>query len=374
MRWSFHIARIAGIDVRVHATFFLLLAFYGFLFYGQGGLGAAVQGVVFICLVFLCVLLHEFGHALAARRYGIRTPDITLLPIGGLARLERMPDKPSEELVVAIAGPLVNVVIATLLFPFVRAGFNPQVLEKFGPNLLEMIFVANITLVLFNLVPAFPMDGGRVLRALLAMRMDYVRATNIAANIGQALAFAGGLAGLLGGKPLLAMVALFVFFGAQSEAAHAQMRSVSNGLRVRDAMITHFEALPHNSTLHAACEAVLTSSQHDFPVVNSSGSVCGVLTRDDLIAALRHTGADTPVAEIMRTNVPQVHEMMFFDRAFRLMQEAETPALPVVDSTGRLVGIFTSENVGEFMMIHSALASGSPRNAVRPPPLPTRAI
>src|SRR6187455_2978970 len=139
MRWSFHIARIAGIDVKIHVTFFLLLAFYGLNFYGQGGPPAAIQGVILIALIFFCVLLHEFGHALAARRYGIHTPDITLLPIGGVARLERMPDKPSEELVVAVAGPLVNVVIAGILAPFalpqIWHALHPSVLEEVEPSL-----------------------------------------------------------------------------------------------------------------------------------------------------------------------------------------------------------------------------------------------
>ena len=367
MRWSFHIARIAGIDVKVHATFFLLLAFYGFLFFGQGGPAAAIQGIIFICLVFLCVLLHEFGHALAARRYGIHTPDITLLPIGGLARLERMPDKPSEELVVAVCGPLVNVVIAAVLLPF--AHFNLDALEHYGPSLVQKVFVTNVGLVLFNLIPAFPMDGGRVLRALLAMRMDYVRATNIAATLGQVLAGVGGLMALHFNAPVLVLIAIFVFFGAQSEASHAQMRAVSNGLQVRDAMITRFEALPHNATLHAACEAVLHTSQADFPIVNGAGAVCGVLTRDDLIGALRKSGADTPVAEIMRTDVPSIHETMLLDRAFQVMQEGGTPALPVLNRAGELVGLFTPENVGELMMIQSALAS-SARSTVQPPPLP----
>jgi stage IV sporulation protein FB len=371
MRWSLHLARIAGIDVKIHFTFFLLLAFYGFLFAGQGGLPAAVHGVVFISLVFFCVLLHEFGHAFAARRYGIHTPDITLLPIGGVARLERMPEKPSEELVVAVAGPLVNVAICAALFPFVRDQFHPGMLERFEPNLLTKLFGANIMLVLFNLIPAFPMDGGRVFRALLAMRMDYARATSIAAAIGQGIACFGGLFALLHGMALLALVAVFIFFAAQNEAAHAQMRAVSTGLRVRDAMITRFEALPLSATLHHAVEAVLNTAQHDFPVTDAAGGVCGVLTRDDLIVALRKTGADTPVAEVMRTNVPVIHDSMFFDRAFALMQQAETPALPVIDFAGRLCGLFTPENVGELMMIQGAMRRG-PQGPVVPPPLPTR--
>jgi stage IV sporulation protein FB len=376
MRWSFHIARIAGIDVKVHVTFFLLLAFYGLSFYGQGGVRGAIQGVLLISLIFFCVLLHEFGHAVAARRYGIHTPDITLLPIGGVARLERMPDKPSEELVVAVAGPLVNVVIAAILGPFalpeIWHALHPSVLERFEPSLVSQLFVANVMLIAFNLIPAFPMDGGRILRSLLAMRMDYARATGIAATIGQGLAFIGGLYGLLHGPPLLALVALFVFFGAQSEAAHAQMRSVSNGLRVRDAMVLRFEALPRHATLNSAVEALLHTSQHDFPIVDDEGAVCGVLTQDDLIVALRKTGGDTPVAEVMRTGLPSLSEGMYFDRAFATMQQADCPALPVVDHFGRLVGMFTRENIGELMMIQTAMAGSAQAARRTPPPLPIR--
>jgi len=249
---------------------------------------------------------------------------------------------------------------------------HPSVLERYEPSLVSQLFGTNIALILFNLIPAFPMDGGRVLRSLLAMRMDYARATNIAATIGQVLAFCGGLYGLLHVpvQPLLVLVAIFVYFGAQSEAAHAQMRSVSNGLRVRDAMVTRFEALPRNATLHAAVEAVLHTSQHDFPIVDEAGAVCGVLTSDDLIVALRKSGADTPVAEVMRTGLASVSESMFFDRAFALMQEIDSPALPVVDHSGRLVGLFTRENVGELMMIQSAMAGSAQLARRTPPPLP----
>jgi Zn-dependent protease/predicted transcriptional regulator len=313
---------------------------------------------------------------MAARRYGIHTPDITLLPIGGVARLERMPDKPSEELVVAIAGPLVNVVIAAALsffaLPEIVQAIHPSVLERFEPSLVAHLFAANLMLIFFNLIPAFPMDGGRILRSLLAMRMDYGRATSIAASIGQSIAFVGGLYGLLQGRPLLALVALFIFFGAQSEAAQAQMRTISTGLRVRDAMVTRFEALPRNATLHSAVEAVLNTSQHDFPIVDEAGSVCGVLTRDDLIVALRKTGADTAVAGVMRTGLPLVPETMLFDRALALMQQADTPVLPVINQLGRLVGLFTPENVGELLLIQSAIKRSPSSPGQMPPPLPIR--
>ena len=381
MPWSFKIARIAGIEVRVHATFFLLLAFLGSAYARNGGAPAAIAGVFFTCLVFGCVLLHEFGHALAARRYGIRTPDITLLPIGGVARLDRMPDRPSQEIVVAIAGPLVNVVIAALLWIYlaVSGGLHAMdSLDHFAASMPMRLLVVNVGLVLFNMIPAFPMDGGRVLRAVLAMRMDYARATHIAASIGQACAFAFGLWALTRNSinPLYVLVAVFIYFGAASEASLAEMKSLSAGLRVQAAMVTHFRALTLDATLDQAVETLLSTSQHEFPVVDTEGKVHGVLTRDDLIVALRKCGPDGLARDAMRVNIPCVHPTMAFDRAFAIMQESDCPALPVLDTNGKLVGLFTPENVGELMMVHSALASSrkSPRapGGPLPPPLPVR--
>jgi Zn-dependent protease/CBS domain-containing protein len=374
MRWSFKVAHVAGIEVRVHVTFLLLLAFIGFAGYATGGPLAAFQGALFICLVFLCVLLHEFGHALAARRYGIRTPDITLLPIGGLARLERMPDKPQEEIVVAIAGPLVNVVIALLLLPFTFGeAFHPGGIGSGHASLLATIRDANLMLVLFNLIPAFPMDGGRVFRALLAMRMPYARATGVAATIGQGIAVVGGLYALLSNQPMLVLIAVFIFAGAQSEASLAQLKGLSASLRVQAATVTSFKSLPLGATLNDAIEALLSSSQHDFPVIGPAGEVRGLLTRDDLLVALRKTGADTPVSEVMRVDVPSLHHSMLFDRALIVLQDSGCPALPVTDSAGRLIGLFTPENVSELFLVRSALENAPTRPAGRqavPPPLP----
>lgn len=361
MRWSLHIARIAGIDVKIHVTFFLLLAWIGYIYYREGGMVAAFDGLVFILLIFLCVVLHEFGHALAARRYGIKTHDITLLPIGGLARLERMPDKPREEVVVALAGPAVNVVIAAALSIVIglTSGVpDPQMMQETGVPLILRLFTVNIWLVLFNMIPAFPMDGGRVLRALLAMRMNYARATQVAASIGQGIAFIFFIIGLWW-NPLLLLIAVFVYFGASSEMAFAQMKSVSRDLRVAAAMVTQFQSLPLNATLNEAVEALLRTSQHEFPVTDSLGKVHGILTRDDMIAALRRSGAQTPVAEVMRVDIPTVPQTMLFDRAYAVMQECRCPALPVLNSAGRLVGLFTPENVGEMIMVQSALGARS---------------
>ncbi len=363
MKWSFRIATFGGTEVRVHVTFLLLLAFYGFLFHNMGGVPAMVQGLVFILLLFLCVLLHEFGHALAARAYGIRTPDITLLPIGGLARLERMPEKPSQELVVALAGPAVNVAIALGLALVIGPDLlriDPADLGRIEGNLVLSLLSVNIFLVLFNLLPAFPMDGGRVLRALLATKLSYARATEIAATVGQAMALIFGFVGFFQGMPMLILIAFFVWMGASQEVAFTNMRSASSGLPVETAMVRDFTTLDDRDTLNEAVEALLRTSQQEFPIIPfGGGSVLGILTRHDLIRALRATGASTPVVDVMRRNIPTVQMHSPFDDAFRIMRECDCPALPVVDSYGRLVGLITPENVGELMMVHSAVGGGT---------------
>jgi Zn-dependent protease/CBS domain-containing protein len=359
MRWSFHIARIAGIDVKLHGTFLLLLAWIGFVFYRQGGSAAAIEGILFVLLIFVCVVLHEFGHAAAARRYGIKTHDITLLPIGGLARLERMPDKPGEEVIVALAGPAVNIVIAAVLWILIglSGGLpDPELMEHTGISLATRLFTVNVWLVLFNMIPAFPMDGGRVLRAVLAMRMNYARATQVAATVGQGIALIFFIVGLWSNLMLL-LIAIFIYFGASSEVAFAQMKTISKDLRVAAAMVTQFQTLPLRATLNDAIEALLRTSQHEFPITDELGKVRGVLTRDDMIAALRKSGPETPVTEVMRADIPSVPQSMLIDRAYALMQECRCPALPVLDTSERLVGLFTPENVGEMIMVQSALGA-----------------
>jgi Zn-dependent protease/predicted transcriptional regulator len=370
MRWSIKVARIAGTDVRIHITFLLFLAWIGFSYYRMGGAAAAVPGVLFVLALFGCVLLHEFGHALAARSFGISTPDITLLPIGGVARLQRMPDKPWQELIVAIAGPLVNVVIAAVLILFLGhppSLANIEQVESPGVAMLSKLASVNVMLVLFNLIPAFPMDGGRVLRSLLAMTLPYGRATQIAAWIGQALAFVFGFLGLFS-NPLLVFIALFIFLGAQQEAAMVQMKDLSMNLTVSEAMVTHLVRLPPDATLEDAVEALLRTSQHEFPVVDADDRVLGVLTRDGLIGALKHKGSTTVVSEVMQRDLPVVRADEPFDKAFHLMQQSAFPALPVVDRLGRLLGLITPENVGELMMVSTLLPkAGRPAWRGAPP-------
>jgi Zn-dependent protease/CBS domain-containing protein len=359
MRWQWKLGTFAGIDVFVHATFLLLIGWIGYSHWLQyGTIAKVVEGILFILALFLSVVLHEYGHALTARRYGIKTRDITLYPIGGVARLERMPDKPIEELWVALMGPAVNVVIAAVLFVFLylSGGLGSLTdLTVASGSFLTRLMVVNISLVIFNLLPAFPMDGGRVLRALLAMRMDYVRATQIAANIGQGMAFLFGLAGLFG-NPFLLFIAFFVWIGASQEASMVQMRNSISGIPVTRAMLTDFKTLSARDTLSQVVGLLLAGSQHDFPVLDANGDVIGVLERDAFIRALSEKGQSVPVVEVMRSNVPSVDSHEMVEAVLMRLQESGAKTLPVMHG-GRFVGLVNSENITEFLMIRSALSA-----------------
>jgi Zn-dependent protease/CBS domain-containing protein len=324
--------------------------------------------VVFIVLLFVCVVLHEFGHVFAARAYGIRTSDVTLLPIGGVASLERMPEKPSQEIVVALAGPAVNLVIAVALAFALGASLDLSQmaqLEEAKTSLAGRIAAANVALCVFNLIPAFPMDGGRVLRALLAIPMGYTRATRVAATIGQGLAFVFALLGLLG-NPLLILIAVFIFLAASGEAGYVQAREYTRGYLASHAMITSYRTLSPSSVADDAAALLLRTTQQEFPVVDGAGTLRGVLTRDALIAALQKTGGTTPVLDIMDRDVPTVPENACLDNVFQRLQRSPGRLVGVIDPAGRLVGYITAENLSELILIQSSRASGPSAPAARP--------
>ncbi len=356
MSWSITIARIAGTEIRIHLTFLILLAWIGLAEYFSGGTAAAVDGVVFIIAIFACVVLHELGHALAARRYGIATPDITLLPIGGLARLSRIPEKPAEEIVIAIAGPLVNVAIAAILLVLGAHLDLATVadIQKSAPGFLTRLAAVNVWLVLFNLIPAFPMDGGRVLRALLAFRLGRRKATDIAARIGQGLAFAFGFWGLMSGNVFLVFIAIFVYLAAAGEAGDVDMREAARRVPVERVMVRRFETLGPNATVDDAAEALLRTTQHEFPVVDGGGHLRGFLSRNAMIAALKASGPETPVIDVMTRDVPAVKVGQPLEMATRLMQEKQASEVAVTDQDEKLVGYVSRENLAEFMMIENA--------------------
>jgi len=354
MGWSFSIGRLFGSELRVHVTFFLLLAWIGYVAYADGGWPAALENVVFVLALFACVVAHEFGHALTARRYGIKTPDITLLPIGGLARLERMPEKPAHEILVAIAGPMVNVAIwAILMLAGAEMTFDiAGEMDLSGPGFFGRLAFVNLFLALFNLIPAFPMDGGRVFRALLSLVTDRVKATRMAAMAGQIVAFLFGFAGLSTGNPMLILIAVFVFVAANAESQDVAMRAVARQLVARDATITSFESLTPEDTLQAATSALVHTTQHEFPVIATDGTFLGFVTRNALFAALAQEGPRSrPVSEIMDTKIPHLTLNARLEKVLDVLYKG-APAVAVTDSKGNMVGYITRENVGELMVIN----------------------
>ncbi|TIP91911.1 MAG: site-2 protease family protein [Mesorhizobium sp.] len=358
MGWSLNLGTIAGTTVRVHFTFLLLLVWIWLTHYQIGGTPAAWEGVAFIIAVFACVVLHEFGHIAAARYFDISTPDITLFPIGGVARLERMPEEPGQEFVIAVAGPLVNVAIAALIFALLggSAGVEQMAgIEDPRMNFLARLAGVNVFLVLFNMIPAFPMDGGRILRAALASRLSWSRATQIAATIGQGLAFVFGFVGLFY-NPLLIFIGIFVYLAAAAEAQNAQIREVATSVLVGDVMITEFARLERSATLDEAIEMLLATTQHDFPVTDSAGRLEGLVTRNDMIRTLKEKGPAEPVVSAMRNDIPKIHYRKSLEESLRLMQQADVPAIAVVDNSDRLVGLMTHETIGEMLMVRSAVS------------------
>ena len=338
--------RLFGVPIRLHFTFLLLLVFL--IFIGIGGKQSGVTTAVYILALFASVLLHEIGHALVARAYGVRTLEIVMYPIGGVSRLEVQP-KPQQEPLIALAGPAVNLIIGVVLLA-TQHDFLP--LEKLtvptDANLIERIGVGNVLLGLFNLLPAYPMDGGRILRSLLALRKSADDATQIAARVSRFLAVAMGLFGLLSSNFLLVFVALFVYLGAVQESAAARGHSLTAGYPVRAAMITDFRTLSHGNTLRQAGDLLLSASQQDFPVMHGD-EVIGLLTRSALLRAMLSDGPDSYVAAAMDRNFVRIPQEM--DLATALPQLSTAGAVALVMNGDHLVGMLTAENLYEFILL-----------------------
>jgi Zn-dependent protease/CBS domain-containing protein len=355
MRWSVTIGAFGGTAVKIHITFILFLAWIAFSAWSRGGPAAALDSTVFIVLLFACVVLHEFGHITAARRYGIRTSEVTLLPIGGVASLQRLPSDPAQELVVAFAGPAVNLVIGLVLLAVVGSVHPDELTQIDDPNLslAGRLAIANLFLAVFNLIPAFPMDGGRVLHALVAMRVGGPRATEIAARIGQALAFGLGFLGLFG-NPLLLFIAIFVYIAAAAEAQMSAAQEALKGVSVGEAMETRFTPVSIDASLSQAVDALLATAQHEFPVVDAFGKPVGLLTREDILNAVRQHGGEEPASAFMRSGVESVRPATPVQSVFERLQGQGAAALYVTDADGRIVGLLTREALGEVVMIRAA--------------------
>jgi Zn-dependent protease/predicted transcriptional regulator len=355
VKWAARIGRFAGIDLYIHATFPLLFVWFGFVYWAETGtIGGVLIGLALIASLFLCVVLHEYGHALTARRYGIGTRNITLLPIGGVALLEKMPQEPKQEIVVALMGPAVNVVIAAALFLVLSVTGGPGSLLELSlvpQSFLLNILYANIFLALFNMIPAFPMDGGRVLRAVLSLRTDRVRATRLAANVGQVLAIGFGVLGLFG-NPFLILIAVFIWVGAGAEANAAEIESNLHRQPVRRAMITDFQTLAPDEPLARAIDLTLAGTQKDFPVVRG-GAVIGMLTQGDILRGLRDRGAGGLVTEVMRP-AATADISATLSHLLENLQQKDVRLICILRS-GALVGLVDLENITEFLRIQAAL-------------------
>jgi Zn-dependent protease/predicted transcriptional regulator len=368
---SLSLFRFRGIEVKVHWSFILALAYGAFMYRGSpaGPLLGALYGVLVIALLFVCVTLHEFGHALVAQHFHVKVSNITLLPIGGVANLERMPDKPLQELLITLAGPLVNFVIALALLPFtiflltVQFGSFPASLEVFlrtiqQPGLTSLVaylFATNILLGVFNLLPAFPMDGGRILRALLAMAMPYVRATQIAVLVGRLMAVLLALWGLSTINIPMLLIAFFVYVGGTAEREAVESRAVLRYFTAAQALTPGAASLYVSERLSRAVDLIMSSYQADYPVLDLSRKFIGVLTRPRLIRALQTEGPDGRVVDVMQpadavpvvapaTNLAQVWEVM----------ASNGSRVVAVKNGAEFLGLITMEDINEVFQVMGA--------------------
>jgi Zn-dependent protease len=312
--------------------------------------------MVLVLIIFICVAFHELTHSLVARRFGIKVRDITLLPIGGVASMDKMPDNPKQEFLISVAGPMFNIVLAAVLFfifhyaPWMPSEIwrNPEFINSWL-YMIALIPWINIFLAGFNLLPAFPMDGGRLLRSLLATRMDYRRATKIAVSIGHIFAIFFAYRGLVGGNPFLILIAIFIYVAASAEESHVNLKETLKGFRVKNVLSTQFLSLDKNTPVSKVLEMMLHSHQEDFPVMDE-GRMVGFVTRGDIIKAVHNSGSGTLISDIMRTNVPTVTPDDKLTKVQRIMEENQIKALPVV--RGSLVcGIVTLEDIGRIYSI-----------------------
>ncbi|MHB1325547.1 MAG: site-2 protease family protein [Thermoleophilia bacterium] len=366
MKWSFKVGRIFGIELRVHLTFFLIVLYAAYIWgsiYGEG-LAGAVYGALIIAILFVCVVIHELCHSRMAQHYGGEVASITLLPIGGVSLLKNMPEDPSKEFWVTIVGPISNLVIAAILFPFIYLVPNP-VDGPFGAlrnadvlvsisvqGFVSYLFLINVMLAVFNLLPAFPLDGGRVLRSVLAQRMSYVKATRVAVTTGQLFAFALGIAGLLQGAWLWLIIAVFIYMGAEQEGTGAEVKTVLSKLTVGQAVEAGAKVLSPEQTLGDVVTIVLHSFQEDFPVLDGD-SIVGVLTRANLIGGLHKFGPDVAVSQVMEKEFPLVEASALFSEVYEKMNSSGIKAVPVVEA-GKLVGMVTLEHLSEVFMLLSS--------------------
>lgn len=339
MSWSLKLGRIFGIDIKIHLTFLLILV-WGALNYG--GSAGPLYGVVVTLALFSLVLLHELGHSLAAIGYGIPVKDITLLPIGGVARLERMPEKPLHELVVALAGPLVNVILAIVLLPVITVlavlqGETVSLGMLTQPGLLGLLvflLTANVSLAVFNMIPAFPLDGGRVLRATLGFFTDYQRATQTAVTVGRVIAVGLGLVAIFTGQIFLTLIAIFIFFAGGQEGQAVAARGLLRRVRVAQALTPHAVALSPEATVGQVASLMMTNRQPDFPVLDpATGQLLGVASHRSVAQAMEQGRWRSRIADIMQQarHVPTIALTATLDEVQDKLAQTSSRVIAVYD-------------------------------------------
>ncbi len=354
---SLMLGRIGGIPIYVHWTFSLLIAYVVYIgVINQMGYTGVVWLLALTGAVFICVLLHELGHSMAARKYGIETEDISLLPIGGLARLEKMPRKPTQELVIAIMGPMVNVAIGLVLFVVFIVGFgtdfNLDLLEIFeapftGKKFVFLLLIMNISLVVFNMIPAFPMDGGRVFRALLSYKMDYVKATQIASLVGRALAIGMVAFGFFEREMTMMLIGTFVFFGANVENKVVSMEGALEGYKVKDLLRKRYTIFRTHETVRDALSMLYKGLERNFLIMDEHNSLEGIIT-SKLLLANKKTGLDTPLADIMNTDIAALDTNSELKEVYALMRQKQQPIVPIFEE-GLLMGVIDYQTVSDFI-------------------------
>jgi Zn-dependent protease/predicted transcriptional regulator len=371
MRWSVSIGRVSGITLRLHVTFLLFLAFIGYGGFMEGGWHGAGWAVAMFGSIFACVVLHELGHSIVAQQLGVQVKSITLLPIGGVAGLRNIPEQPWHEIAITVAGPMVNVIITCLLLPF--TGIPAQLLSVEMPHnmqgLLLTLTQANIMLFLFNLIPAFPMDGGRLLRAVLALAISYRRATAIAAGIGQGLAILFVLVGLKSSFWLI-IIGAFIFMAAEGEERMVRIRGLLHDLDVEEVMNRDFAILsPGDRAAHAA-ELIYQTGQDDFPVVDEDHLV-GIVSRPRLVEVINAHGANSPVQEAINPDVLVVSPHEKVSRVYEEIIGDDNVSAVVMDE-GKLVGVLSPENISRYLLVQSSIKSAVQRPRASPAPaMPT---
>ncbi|MEO1049171.1 MAG: site-2 protease family protein [Bacteroidota bacterium] len=358
MKWSLYLGKYWGIKVFIHWTFLILIGWIAISGANQGqNVNDILLTLLFVLTLFFCVTLHEFGHALAAKRFNYKTRDITLLPIGGLARLESMPANPKQELIVALAGPAVNLVISGLLLTILELTngipSGSALAPVSGANFFFLLMVVNFLLAIFNLIPAFPMDGGRVLRALLTFNMPRERATRIATSIGQLLAIVFVFWGLFF-NPFLIVIGIFVYLGAQAEMVFTQSNSILHGHTVGDIIMHDFHSLHVDDTISRAVEKLLDSDAKDFAVMDGADMV-GTLNRSEIIKAVAQHDVETTVGKIMNTELKTITPDTPLEKIYNEQQNTTNSLMPVVQNS-RIIGVLDLENVMEFILVKKALA------------------